>query len=73
MVRKPLDLLPMSPQVQVSKSTEAFARHIHDLHQEISNCIHASNTQYKVQTDSRRRHLKFTVGDSVMVRIKFEW
>ena len=33
--RKPLDLLPMSPHVRISESAEAFARHIHDLHNEI--------------------------------------
>ena len=33
--RKPLDLLPMSPHVRISESTEAFALHIHDLHNEI--------------------------------------
>ena len=32
--RKPLDLLPMSPHVRISKSAETFARHIHDLHNE---------------------------------------
>uniref|UniRef100_A0A2N9GJN6 Integrase catalytic domain-containing protein n=1 Tax=Fagus sylvatica TaxID=28930 RepID=A0A2N9GJN6_FAGSY len=40
--RKPLDLLPMSPQVRMSESAEAFARHVHDLHKDISNCIHSS-------------------------------
>ena len=33
--RKPLDLLPMSPHVRISESAEAFARLIHDLHNEI--------------------------------------
>ena len=37
--RQPLDLLPMSPHVRISKSTKAFARHIHDLHNEISKKI----------------------------------
>uniref|UniRef100_A0A2N9EPA1 Chromo domain-containing protein n=1 Tax=Fagus sylvatica TaxID=28930 RepID=A0A2N9EPA1_FAGSY len=35
--RKPLDLLPMSPHVRMSESAEAFARHVHDLHKDISN------------------------------------
>ena len=51
--RKPLDLLPMSPQVCMSESAEAFARHVHNLHKDISNSIHSSNTRYKVQADSR--------------------
>jgi hypothetical protein len=70
--RKPLDLLPMSPHVRMSESTEAFARHVHDLHKDISNRIHSSNTRYKVQADSRRRHLEFAVGDYVMIRIRPE-
>ena len=37
--RKPLDLLPMSPHVRISESAEAFARHIHDLHNEIRKKI----------------------------------
>jgi hypothetical protein len=68
--RKPLDLLPMSPQVRMSESAEAFARHVHNLHKDISNRIHLSNTRYKVQADSRRRHLEFVVGDYVMIRIR---
>uniref|UniRef100_A0A2N9IG07 RNA-directed DNA polymerase n=1 Tax=Fagus sylvatica TaxID=28930 RepID=A0A2N9IG07_FAGSY len=70
--RKPLDLLPMSPQVRMSESAEAFARHVHDLHKDISTRIHLSNTRYKVQADSRRRHLEFAVGDYVMIRIRPE-
>ena len=37
--RKPLDLLPMSPHVRISKSVETFARHIHDFHNEIRKKI----------------------------------
>ena len=37
--RKPLDLLPMSPHVRIFQSTKAFARHIHDLHNEIRKKI----------------------------------
>ena len=33
--RKPLDLLPMSLHVRIFESAEAFARHIHDLNNEI--------------------------------------
>ena len=39
LLRNPLDLLPMSPHVRISESTEAFARHIHDLHNEIRKKI----------------------------------
>ena len=56
----------------MSESAEAFARHVHDLHKDISNHIHSSNTRYKVQVDSRRRHLEFAVGDYIMIRIRPE-
>ena len=42
--RKPLDLLPMSPHVRISESAEAFAQHIHDLHNEIRKKIWVSNS-----------------------------
>ena len=42
--RKPLDLLPMSPHVRISESTEAFAQHIHDLHNEIRKKIQVTNS-----------------------------
>ncbi|XP_075640578.1 uncharacterized protein LOC142612363 [Castanea sativa] len=39
--RKPLDLLPMSLNVRISESVEAFAQHIHDLHNKICKKIQA--------------------------------
>jgi hypothetical protein len=56
----------------MSESAETFARHVHDLHKDISNRIHSSNTRYKVQVDCCRRHLEFAVGDYVMIRIRPE-
>ena len=70
--RKPLDILPMSPHVRISKSADAFARHIHDLHNEIRKKIQASNSQYKIHADTNRRHAEFQVGDYVMIRIRPE-
>jgi hypothetical protein len=70
--RKPLDLLPMSPYVRVSESTEAFAQHLHNLHHEIRNKIQASNFQYKIHADTRQRHMEFQVGDYVMIRVRLE-
>jgi hypothetical protein len=70
--KKPLDLLPMSPHVRVSEFAEAFAQHLHDLHHEIRNKIQASNFQYKIHADTRRRHMEFQVGDYVMIRIRLE-
>lgn len=68
--RKPLDLLPMSPHVRISESVEAFARHIHDLHNEICKKIQVSNSQYKIHADTHRHHAEFQVGDYVMIRIR---
>ena len=70
--RKPLDLLPMSLHVRISKSAEAFAQHVHDLHNEIRKNIQASNSQYKIHADTHRRHAEFQVGDYVMIRIRPE-
>ena len=70
--RKPLDLLPMSPRVRISESAEAFARHIHDLHNEICKKIQVSNSQYKIHTDTHRRHVEFQVRDYVMTQIRPE-
>ena len=44
-------------------------RHIHDLHNEIRKKIQVSNSQYKIHTDTHRRHAEFQVGDYVMIRI----
>ena len=42
--RKLLDILPMSPHVRISESAEAFAQHIHDLHNEIRKKIQVTNS-----------------------------
>ena len=70
--RKPLDLLPMSPHVRISEYVEAFARHIHDLHNEICKKIQVSNSQYKIHADTHQRRAKFQVGDYVLIRIRPE-
>ena len=57
--RKPLDLLPMSPRDRIFESTEAFARHIHDLHNEIRKKNQASNSQYKIHADTHQHHAEF--------------
>ena len=59
----------MSPHVRISKSAKAFARHIHDLHNEICNQIQVSNSQYKIHADTHRCHAEFHVGDYVMIWI----
>ena len=70
--RKPLDLLPMSPHVRISKFAEAFAQHIHELHNEIRKKIQVSNSQYKIHADTHWRRAEFQVGDYVMIRIRLE-
>ena len=70
--RKPLDLLPMSLHVRISKFAEAFAQHIHELHNEIRKKIQVSNSQYKIHADTHWRRAEFQVGDYVMIRIRLE-
>ena len=60
----------MYPHVRISESTEAFLRHIHDLHNEISKKIQASNSQYEIHADTHRHHAEFQVKDYVMIRIR---
>ena len=62
----------MSPHVRIFESIEAFAQHIHDLHNEICKKIHVSNSQYKIHADTHQRHAKFQVEDYVMIRIQLE-
>ena len=62
----------MSPHDRIFESAEAFARHIHDLHNEIRKKIQVSNSQYKIYTDTHRRHAEFQVGDYVMIQIRPE-
>lgn len=70
--RKPFDLLLMSLHARVFESAEAFARHVHDLHNEISKQMQASSAQYKLQADSHKGHTAFGIGYYVMVRIRPE-
>ena len=53
----------------VSELAENFAKHIHDLHDEIRRKISLSNEEYKLAADVRRRSKEFNVGDYVMVPI----
>ena len=62
----------MSPHVRIFESVKAFARHIHDLHNEIRKKIQASNSQYKIHANTHRRHVEFQEGDYVMIQIRPE-
>ena len=55
--------------MRVSKPTENFVKHIHDLHAEIRRKISLSNEEYKLATDVHCRSKEFNGGDYVMVRI----
>ena len=70
--KQPIDLIPMSQYARISKSASAFASHLHDLHNEISNKINQSNAVYKVRVDLHRKVKRFEVGDYVMVWIRSE-
>jgi len=67
--RMHIDLIPMKHHPTISKSTSAFASHVHDLYKEISKKIQKSNAHYKSHVDLHRRHLEFNKVDSVMIRI----
>ena len=47
------DLVAYKSPTIISESAEAFARHIHDLHNEICKKIQVSNSQYKIHADTR--------------------
>ena len=64
--------VPLPPHMRVSKPAENFAKHIHDLHDEIRGKISLSNEEYKLTTDVHRRYKEFNVGDYVMVCIRPE-
>ena len=70
--KKRLNLLPMSLHVRISESAKAFARCIHDLHNEIRKNIQVSNSQYKIHADTYWRHAEFQVGDYIMIQIRLE-
>ena len=67
-----IDLVPLPPHMRVSKPTENFAKHIHDLHDEIKRKISLSNEEYKLVVDVHRRSKEFNVGEYVMVHIRPE-
>jgi hypothetical protein len=63
----------MSLHARVSKSTSAFARHGHDLHNETSKLIQAIHAQYKIEVDFCKHFNEFNIGNDVMVQIRFRW
>ena len=68
--RKSSDLIPLPQHVRVSVSTESFAQHIRELHEQIHTHLNKSNETYKKQKDVHRRPHKFHEGEFVMVRTK---
>lgn len=67
--RRPLDL-PMPSHISVSESADALAQHFHDLHNEISKQIQATNAQYKIEADLCGHLIEFNIGDYVIVWIR---
>lgn len=58
-LRTPVDLIPMAATHRPSKSTNAFARHIHELHVVIKHRITLNNEKYKQSADSHRSFKEF--------------
>ncbi|RVW98899.1 Transposon Tf2-8 polyprotein [Vitis vinifera] len=52
--------------------TDAFSKHIHDLHEDVRRKIALSNENYKAQADLKRKCVDFKEGDMVIVRIRPE-
>ena len=70
--RKPLDLVPVDPNIRASEDGVAFAQHVSELHKYIHDRITHQNAVYKQAADSHRRHWSFEVSDQVMVRLRPE-
>lgn len=60
--RKPIHLLPASTHIE-SKSAEAFAQHISQLHHDIAKWIHLSNEAYACSANFHRHLKEFQEGD----------
>ena len=52
--RKQVDLVPLPNTAHPSVEADAFAKHIHDIHDEIRRRIAMSNESYKTHADLRR-------------------
>ena len=68
----PIDLVPLPPHMRVSEPAENFAKHVHDLHDEIRRKISISNEEYKLAANVHRRSKEFNVSEYVMVHIRPE-
>ena len=60
--RQPVDLAPLPIESRISQEAQEFARHIHNLHEEIPKGIEISNQQYKSKADLHRRNVEFQEG-----------
>ena len=56
----------------VFEPAENFAKHVHDLHDEIRRKISISNEEYKLAANVHRRSKEFNVSEYVMVHIRPE-
>nr|CAD1844162.1 unnamed protein product [Ananas comosus var. bracteatus] len=67
-----LDLVPLPPEARVSDDGEAFAEHIHRIHEEVRAAIQASNDSYAAAANQHRRRKDFEEGDMVLVHLRRE-
>ena len=69
LVSKEVPSVSLPPHMHVSEPAKNFAKHIHNLHDEIRRKISLSNEEYKMATDVHCRSKEFNVGDYVIVPI----
>ncbi|XP_057948104.1 uncharacterized protein LOC131143782 [Malania oleifera] len=67
--KKPVDLIPLPLKSKVSEPTDAFEKHIHELHSKIRMTINLNNEHYKSIADIHCRLQEFSEGDMVMICI----
>ena len=70
LLRKPIDLVPLSMEAWPSVEANAFSKHIHDLHADVRRKIALSNENYKAHADLKRKFVDFKEEHMVMVRIR---
>ena len=59
LLRKPIDLVPLPTNARPSAEAEDFAKHIHEIHDEVQRRITMSNESYKGLADLRIRFVDF--------------
>ena len=70
--RQTVDLASLPILSRINQEAEKFARHIHNLHEEIQKRIEISNQQYKSKAYLHKRNVEFQEGDQVMIKLRLE-